>query len=59
MKQEKHVVASPNPRAEGKGTVDRIEGELKATEIQPVEAVKASPMKSRKKKRTRTTRPRP
>ena len=57
MKQEKHVVASPNPRAEGKG-MDKIEGEAKVKELQPVEAVKASPMKSKKKRKARTTKPR-
>lgn len=58
MKQEKHVVASPNPRAEGKG-MDKIEGEAKATELQPAEAVKASPLKSKKKRKAGTTKPRP
>ena len=46
--EQKHVVASPNPRAEGK--VEKIEGEAKVTELQPAEAVKASPMKSKKKR---------
>ena len=57
MKQEKRVVASPNPRAEGR--TEKIEGGAKVTELQPVEAVKASPMKSRKKRKARTTKPRP
>ena len=57
--QQKHVVASPNPRAEGPRPFEKTEGELKATEIPPAGAVKASPMKSKKKRKARTTKPRP
>ena len=56
--QERHVVASPNPRP-GKVLAEKIEGEPKVTEIKPVAAVKARPFRKKRKRKPRTTKPRP
>jgi hypothetical protein len=52
-----HSVASPNPRVEEREATGRLEGEPKATEVRPAAAVKASPLKSKKKAPRKRPRP--
>ena len=57
MAQEQHVIASPNPRVEESAPARVVPGELKASKIPAVSAVKATPLKARAKARRKKPRP--